>query len=197
MKINWRGIGLGVLLTLGLGFLGYLIGSYANQLITVDTFVRWKQLGKPPSGAASFIAIGRDFKTDRVWVSVKNARGEAYLYSGEKDGQWEPGEGFAGQIPQDCAGAIYPPSDPSFQQLPGKPRKCASIVWSWEWDTISDLFVILADGSVWQWQVRHTFAASMAWICVTPLALIAAGWIVLLAIRLVRRKNSVKNPTVD
>jgi hypothetical protein len=185
VKNHWRRIRIGLLVTLGCATLGYFVGAKMNQLALSDAFVHWQALGSPPGGADQFVAADIGIQTDAVDLSVRSASGETYVYRGAKGGVWELTTEPAGQAPYDCAESFTKNRDPSYDLLPGEPVRCGSIVWSWEWTTDTDLFVILEDGSVWRWHVRHGISDAILWQCGLPLVFVAVGWVVYLGVWLI------------
>lgn len=190
MNKRWRGLGIALLITLGCAVLGYFAGNALNQLILSDALVRWQELGSPPGGADQFVTVDKRIQSDDVELSVKSTTGETYVQRGQKSSAWELTANPAGQTLYDCGESFTKNRDPSYDLLPGEPVRCGSIIWSWEWTSDTDLFVILADGSVWRWHVKHPFGESILYQCGTPLGFVAVGWVVYLALRLVRKRKT-------
>jgi hypothetical protein len=148
-----------------------------------DALVRWQSLGAPPGGADRIVSVNKIQLDSWVEVSVSTNSGEIYIHPGKAGSDWQAASDPRGQVPSDCAESILKHNEPSFNLLPGPPKRCASVMWSWEWTTDSDLFVILEDGSVWRWHINHSFSDMVLWQCVTPLVFVGIGWIIYIAVR--------------
>ena len=128
-----------------------LLGTSLFTFIPKLTFALWQSMGSPPQKAIKFLEIRViDKSSHAVDVYVETASQKVYCYC-DKSKKWEETHLPENNYFKDyyALGNLYQP--PKFNNLSGKVIDAASIFWVREWLYVSTTFVILDDGSVWQW----------------------------------------------
>lgn len=163
----------------------YLLVSFLGSEYAAGKFAMWHSLGAPPGKAVRIVRLVPT-RERTVEVEVETPTGQFFRYTKDRkmwievdipESERYRGVGSCDRIP-DAAFTSY------LGGLPAKPIDCATQIWSWEWVSDAEHFVVLGDGSVWWWH-EHTgidtwLAATVGSCCGG--ALIGAG-LAFLAIR--------------
>ena len=188
MKLNWRGIGLGLLFSIALAILGGLVGFQFAGLLRDERFARWRDLGAPPGGADHFVSLLMD-SGRTLNVGVATAAGETYQRNTGREEEWAAFTPLNSANIGECA-ISQVEQTPAYARWRGLIRACIAINWSWEWTSDTDELVILQDGSVWIWRNYHPFSDLLIFVCYAPLGFLLLGWLV----RILVKRRTVRKP---
>lgn len=128
------------------GFLGMPLFVFIPRL----PIALWQSMGSPPEKATKFLEIHViDKSSYAVDIYIETASQKIYCYC-DKSKKWEE-TNLPDRYLEDYRplGNWYKP--PRFNNLPYRIIDAASVSWVQEWLYATTTFVILEDGSVWQW----------------------------------------------
>ena len=187
----WIKVILTLFILVASGAAGVWLGSAITpNVATAAHRIKWTPLRKPPEAAAMIIG---NFVCDRsLGVVVQSLSGNRYISC---PSGWQPWNNMSSEPWQLLACAGDPPTSysPDFDSLPHAVKDC-KLTYTIEWELSQEVYVILDDGSVWQWVFTYGLGTMIGyWINGLLLGLVVG---IILSIQ-VWRKGKYSSATQD
>ena len=165
-----------ILISLLFGAVGFFVAWLVMRGIENGIFARWQSLGIAPDGARRFVSyqIGSGRDTDNLYVETLSRRIFLY-YSDSKN--WQETTNIPADLgmAQECD-LSYVRMQRLVSRLSQPVEGCIERTWSWEWASDRDIFVILADGSVWKLRDYTSLGTGLSITCGLPILAVIIGW---------------------
>jgi len=167
---------------------GVCFGSAITPNVdTAARRIKWTSLGKPPEAAVKIIG---SFVCDRSsGVVVQSASGGRYIAC---PSGWQPWNNVSSEPWQLLACLGNPPTSysPGFETLPHPVKDC-KLTYTSEWVLAQEVYVILEDGSVWQWIFTYGLGTIIGYWIIGLLLGLAVGIMLSIQVWWVGRQSSV------
>lgn len=182
----------GILISLVFGAVGFFVAWLIMRGVENGVFTQWQPLGIPSEGAEIFVSYQFDSGRDSNNVYVETLSGKLFLYHTDSK-TWQETTDFPSDqgMASECNLSIASMQN-TISKLPHPAKDCIEKVWSWEWATDTDIFVIITDGSVWKWRDYTSLGLGFGITCGSPVLAIIIGWGTVWAFRRKGKKSNDK-----
>jgi hypothetical protein len=171
-----------ILLTVALYIVLVILGTVLIFFgVFRNPFVWWQSMGSPPDKPTSIVGIViSDYRNRIADLYVETATGKIY-YCCSQGSDWH----LAEQPPNAPEGYFLEPKPPYWPDrfyelgyLRGRVTSYKEMIWNWEWLYDATRYVLLENGTVWQWRDDQTIIFRDYYILISIMGVVAIGLIV-------------------